>query len=374
MIYRREPQGNFYARREVNGKDRTQTLDTTDRATAIARARAWYDEIITAAATEKWATLDGLRSRSPWASMGDICTRYTERAPTAARIQPRTAAGNVSALRSLLRLATGSTSPDDLRADVLNENTIRTFIERSRAEGRSDTGTRSTLAQARSILAPSLAYLFADLKLPDLTGWRVAIRLDSAADRGFTPIPEPIIAAMENAATALRSADPGTWSAYMLMARLGLRNSEVERARRSDIHTGADGRSYLHVTFTKNDRTRQLYLAPDLESDLRAISGAGEHLIPARTPTERHNITHREINRFVTRFLPDRRKKAYELRKWAGSIIWTRLGREAAAAFLGDRTDTVESYYAAWLRPVESVTAADFASIYDTQPTTRRYA
>jgi integrase len=78
--------------------------------------------------------------------------------------------------------------------------------------------------------------------------------------------------------------------------------------------------------------------------------------------TARKDICQRAINRFVRRFLPDREEGAYELRKWAGSQVWSTQGAEAAQMFLGHRSiTTTERYYARYLRPVRAVSAADRA-------------
>jgi integrase len=87
-------------------------------------------------------------------------------------------------------------------------------------------------------------------------------------------------------------------------------------------------------------------------------------IIPAANKTERRNLCQRAINRFVRRFLPDRDKAAYELRKWAGSLVWSTQGDTAAQSFLG-HTDiqTTQRYYARFLRPVRAVSAADRAAV-----------
>jgi integrase len=144
-----------------------------------------------------------------------------------------------------------------------------------------------------------------------------------------------------------------------------MRNIECDRALRSDLRQDADGVWHLHIPETKGGIRRILALPADLTAaDIHAIAGEGTHLIPARNPTERATITARAINRFVTTFLPGRKKKAYALRKWAGSLVWSTQGAEAAQAFLGHRSlDTTQRYYARFLRPVRAVSDADRAAI-----------
>jgi integrase len=370
MIYRREEQGNFYCRREVAGKDITKSLDTPIRTIAIQNAKAWLDEIVTAATTQKWDRLDTVRSRSALPTIGTILERYEERAAAAGHIDPKSVSGNASALRTMLTLATGS-DPANQRADILNEATVRKFVERARAAGRSESGTSSTLTQARSVFARHLLYIYDGIRLPDLAGFRTTIKFERANDVGFRPFPPEVEQAMETAAVALKQADPAVWLIYMLMSRLGLRNIECERITSSALRFDHDSETWhLHIPRTKDGLPRMLALPDDLTAEtITRIAGSptdpAAPIIPAANKTERRNLCQRDINRFVRRFLPDRDKGAYELRKWAGSLVWSTQGDTAAQSFLG-HTDiqTTQRYYARFLRPVRAVSAADRASIH----------
>ncbi len=371
-IFRREQQGNFYIRKEVAGKPLWKGLDSPIAKIAITNAKAWLDAVQQSAADQKWERLDPVRSRTPWASIGEILERYEERATGAVQATRSTAVANANCLRNLLRIVTGTENADELRADVLTEAAARTHIERSRRAGRSESGIKSALAQARSVFSPSLLYIYEGLKLPDMAGFRVAIRFSTGDDTGFVPIPPAIVESMEAAATGLRQSDPATWVVYMLMSRLGMRNVEIERATIDWLSQDAAGHWSLDIPETNSGTARKIALPADLPaSEIRAIVGSqenGRHLVPARNPTERKIICQRTINRFVRQFLPDRPKCAYELRKWAGSLVWSTQGAEAAQHFLGHRSmSTTERYYASFLHPVRAVSAADRASIYGPQ-------
>ncbi|MEI6033537.1 MAG: hypothetical protein WCS65_04535 [Verrucomicrobiae bacterium] len=370
-IFRREAQGNFYIRREIGGRALWKCLDSPIARIAIGNAHSWLDALQLSAADAKWERLDPVRSKTAWAGIGEILARYEARATGAVQIAPHSVKNNANCLRKLLRLAIGAEDPDGLRADVLTEATARTFIEKCRSAGRSESGIRSSLVQARSVFSPALLYLYEGLKLPELAGFRVAVRFDTGEDTGFEPIAHDVISRMETAALSLRDADAPTWLVYMLMSRLGMRNVELERATIDWLQPDDDGIWHLAIPETKGGHSRFLALPADLDAGtIRELAGAGEHLVAARTLTERRIICQRTINRFVARFLPSRQKCAYELRKWAGSLVWSTQGAEAAQHFLGHRSmSTTERYYARFLRPVRAVSAADRASIYG-QPTT----
>jgi len=221
-IFRREAQGNFYIRREIGGRALWKSLDSPIARIAIGNAHAWLDATQQAAADAKWERLDPVRSKTSWSSIGEILERYEARATGAVQIAAHSVKNNANCLRQLLRIATGTADPDGLRADVLTESTARTFIEKSRSSGRSESGIHSSLVQARTL-------------------------------------------------------------------------------------------------------------------------------------TERRIICQRASNRFVSQFLPDRPKCAYELRKWAGSLVWSTQGAEAAQHFLGHRSmSTTERYYARFSSPRRS--------------------
>ncbi|MFZ4775127.1 MAG: hypothetical protein ACOYM3_07185 [Terrimicrobiaceae bacterium] len=365
-IFRREEQGNFYIRKEIGGKALWKCLDSPLARIAISNAHAWLDAIQLSHSDAKWERLDPVRSKTPWASIGEILDIYVSRAPGAAQIEERSANGNASSLRSVLRAATGGADPDQLRADVLTEATTRTYLEKSRESERSETGIKSTLVQARSVFSPSLLYIYKDLRLPDLAGFRVAIRFDTSKDVGFVPIPPEMIEKMESSALHLREADPATWLVYMLMSRLGMRNIEIERAALSWLRPDDNGVWHLDIPETKDGLARFLELPADLpRAAIVEIAGSGPELVPAANKTDRRIICQKTINRFAERFITGRTHCAYELRKWAGSMVWSTQGCEAAQYFLGHRSmATTERYYARFLRPVRAVSAADRAQIY----------
>jgi integrase len=366
QIFRRFPQGNFTIRREVDGEPMWKTLDTPIAKIAIANAKGWLDEVQQCAMDKKWSRLDPLRSRTPWASIGDILERYEARATGAVQIAKDSVKSNANCLRQLLRIATGTEDPDALRADILTESTARTFIEKCRKSERSESGIRSSLVQARCVFSPALLYIYDGLKLPDLSGFRVRVKFNTSADTGFQEISADVVQRMETAASALQLSDPATWLVFMLMSRLGLRNSDIERATIDYLQEDDAGAWHLAVPAAKGGKPRFLRLPDDLPAEtILQIAGDGPHLIPAPTATERKNICQRYINRFMRQFIPDRRTCAYELRKLAGSLVWSTQDPRAAQKFLGHSSiSTTEKFYAKDLRAVRAISAADRASIY----------
>jgi len=91
---------------------------------------------------------------------------------------------------------------------------------------------------------------------------------------------------------------------------------------------------------------------------LSGLRGDRVFYLPGGSMTERQILAERRINRMVRPILPGYRKGAYELRRWAGSRIWTEVGPAAAQRFLGHASiSTTERYYSRYLRPVSAVEA-----------------
>jgi hypothetical protein len=89
---------------------------------------------------------------------------------------------------------------------------------------------------------------------------------------------------------------------------------------------------------------------------LRALGRESVYVIPRANKTEAHALTHRGISEFVRPYFPEagpKDKKAYLLRKQAGSEVAQRDGMSAMATFLRQKgIKTAWDFYYAQLQPL----------------------
>lgn len=339
---------------------------------------------------------------APLATIIQIGKAYVEGIGLETKIKAATATSNVSALKQLVRdgAALSDKETEERPLDVLTAALLERWQDAGmrRVQHQSEVvkaRTRRSLdavvRKARSLFTtPALnVYRKAGLNVPDLKGFLEAPLKGNWNAVGYQPIPDKVIAAMDKAAWgALRENEPGTFLTYLLMLRLGMRNSEVEHARRCWIErrtvmvrTGKkveaqevafmaiDGQHPVRIERKlratgqivnigwegpKNGRARRVPIAPDVLAQIEALGG--EDYLLTGTPTERWNVTHIAIADFARQFLAGvgddgsgRVKAAYELRKHFGAVVASTQSLERAAEYLGDRVDTTERFYHAWL-------------------------
>jgi integrase len=117
---------------------------------------------------------------------------------------------------------------------------------------------------------------------------------------------------------------------------------------------------------TKTGEARDLQVPDGLWAEMCAVRGdEREFFIPGASPTERQKVVERDINKILRPILVGYKDGAYTLRKWAGSMVYTRFGGEAARKFLGHANlKTTEGHYADFLSPVSAVAVPDLDAVY----------
>jgi hypothetical protein len=326
--------------------------------------------------------------------LGEILDRYN---PPVRSVNPLVAKRNKLALEMILREATGRENVRDDRAvDVLTSRLLRTWIKQRLAKAgtnyllqeKASVTIDSTMAQARSVLSPKVADLYADLVMPDLTDFRSVRKVGGKVDATYKPLPQGVIDAIEVDAKLLRDGESEEAKAaglepelqrqvylvYLLMSRLGLRNSEAFAARWSWIEREMTGAAQFVIErradfVPKNKRARRQEIDGQVLMEIDRYRSVPEAwMIAAATMTDRKRICERAINDWLRRFMPlGREKCAYELRKHAASIIVSRPESEgggiaAAARFLGDTIATTEAHYGTYLRKVRGISSAEISA------------
>lgn len=385
---------NFYLRLRKQGRQIWKTLGTSLKEQAVKQAKTELDKLESNAwqpAPKKPEATKGM------ATVGEILDRYL-----AAERDIATATKNnyIAAMETLLRVVTGKDNPRPLPASILSEETLDSYIAKERAKGRPDHSIHASLTQARCIVSPKVMALYKGFILPSLNGFRAPRDFKGDRGAGFIPFTRDEVIALETWADERRRARDPLWIVYAFMSQLALRNKEVSLAKWDDIVEGVEyeagkpiTKRYLRVQAEYAEAKPALIeIRDDLWTDLQAYQPTScihepvsdengallpcdpcAHIVPARTKTERNNLCKRGINDALRDLIQGRRKIAYELRRWAGSRIYTMHGSDAARNTLRHASVvTVERYYATELKGVKAAAPSDLADIYGltTQPTT----
>jgi len=207
----RRPGGPYYIRFEPPSNQRTRirvvhrSLRTNVIATAKARAKLIIEPIL----NSQWETAEKLKSRSGYATIGQILERYK----AGAYDRANTVRNNSNSLRLLVRTVSGG-DPDEKSSSVLTADLIRRFeairmtavttqAERQRARA----SIRSYVVQARSVVAPRKMRFYEDLNLPDLNSFRNE-KVEMPKRTKPRALNTGVIAAINAAAPKLAASDP----------------------------------------------------------------------------------------------------------------------------------------------------------------------
>jgi len=236
------------------------------------------------------------------------------------------------------------------------------------------------LGKAKSIAGKkSRSFYLNALELPDLSGFCSVSRL--IARHGHEALERGVIAKIEEQAAGWRKTNVDLWIAHQLMSRMGLRPREVLAARRSWLEYEKEprfrpaeaGAGWILVVRNRPEEnfwqkargkaiTRRYVVDRDLAAVLLRRRRKPWLFAPDLAPTGRRNLIERTLSKELRRFLASRKGTNYELRKHYISTIYSKHGREAAAAQGGHATsETTEGYYATRLGVLPTVTGAELA-------------
>lgn len=359
---------NWQMRVTKDGKQNPKSLGTPLRDIAKKQAKTFLDALFSKTWEEEKPKLS-LKKR-PQSTFGELVDLYKAVAPGEIGIGAKVARANAQRLLQIVTELYPDKDARALRIDALETPGIRRWARERKEAGANEKTLASMVRQARSVLTPKMHHIYAErLNMPRVLPSFTGLALDNSSE-AFVPIPEPIVQKMEAAYPQL---PPNVRRCYLLMARLGLRNNEAAFCRRSWFERH-QGKILLVLKdrpeedfLLKNSLAGVLEVHPALWEELtHDLPDTATYLLDGETKTERHRIANRSINIFVRQYLPDRQKSAYELRKWAGSIVCTRAKNiYPAQVFLRHKSvKTTEGYYATYLNTIGAVSAGDIASIY----------
>jgi integrase len=364
----RRPGGPYYIRFEPpsNCRGRARVVHRSLRTTVIAAAKARAKLIIEPILNGQWETAEKLRSKSGYATIGDIIERYQSQAED----RPGTIRNNISTLRLLVRTVHGG-DPDSKSSTVLTGDLIRQF-ERIRmvdaktepARRRARASIRSYVVQARSPLAPRKMRFYETINLPDFSSFRDE-KVEMPKRSKPRALDMRVIAAITAAAPKLASTDPAVYVAFLMFSRLGLRNIEIRNARWSWIENGRIGIiERPEENFYPTGSDGWVPIAPDVLTELMKFRhlSTNDYIVPGITATDRKDVVDRRHSAWVGQWVKDRSKTSYELRRYAGSLIYnaTRDILKVRDFLRHASVETTQQWYAYLLEDVPSIGMNDF--------------
>jgi integrase len=336
------------------------------RTTVIAAAKYRAKLIIEPILNGQWEIAEKLKSKSGYATIGDLIERYQ----CSAEGRPSTIRNNISALRLLVRTVHGG-DPDAKSSAVLTGELIRQFEHIRMGEAKTEPARRRTRAsirsyvvQARSLVAPRKMRFYDDINLPDLSGFRNE-RVEMPKRAKPRALDMGVIAAINAAAPKLASTDPAVYVAFLMFSRLGLRNIEIRNARWRWIQNGRLGIiERPEENFYPKGSEGWVPIAPDVLKELikfRRLS-TNDYIVPGITATDRKDAVDRRHSAWVGQWIKDRSKTSYELRRYAGSLIYnaTRDVLKVRDFLRHASVETTQQWYAYLLEDVPSIGMNDF--------------
>jgi integrase len=339
-----------------------RSLRTTNIGAAKLRAKIIIEPILNG----QWETAETLKSRSGYASVGDIIERYESNAED----RMGTVRNNISALRLIIRTVHPG-APDTQNSSVLIGDLIRQF-ERIRLRAvrseperrRARASIRSYVVQARSIVAPRKMRFYDDLTLPDLSSFRNE-KVEMPKRTKPRALDMGVIASINNAAPKLAEADPAVYVAFLMFSRLGLRNVEIRNARWSWIENGRIAIIDRPAeNFYPKGTQGSVPIAPDVLKQLMRFRhlSVDDYIVPGETATERRDAVDRRHSAWVGQWIRGRCKTSYELRRYAGSLVYnaTRDILKVRDFLRHANVATTEQWYAYLLEDVPAIGMNDF--------------
>ena len=397
FIRPRKPGGPLHIRINVNGRDVWRSLNTVN----MSEAKILAEKIFNAEFSGNASAARELKVKKDYCTLREIIDIYVHKYSDGAIKQGkfwkggklralRTAMRCAGTLAKMVRVAYGLTL-DTAKASILTGDLIEKFeeneskrIERDRngstllaSELRVRTTIQSGVKHARAVFALKHMHWYKHLNLPDLTDFR-----QRQPRRVKRPLPEAlaagVIEAINSAAPALAATRPALYVAHLLFTRLGMRNSEIEFARRSwleqpnEFEAGANVAAILAIKTRPAENYEPKALPRRIAIDAGTLakinhgyvaSPDGEFLVPARNATHRHTIVNDEHCEWVGQWIKDHTKISYELRRYAGSLLYDKThDLVAVQEFLGHGDiNTTRKWYLHKLGKTVALTEADFA-------------
>jgi len=371
LFKRSEKKGCPYSLRvQVDGKRRIISTGTADLTLARIKAKERLAEAIDGKPDE---AKEAKKARSKFPTIGAVIDLFINGDQ---HVRAQTARDYVLGLLKILREARSwdEETARKKKIDVLTESLVRDF--QAFKQGRKtvtfvellkeNTSINSTVRQAKALFSRRAIanYEKAGMVMPDtLLGFLRAPMLKEVSHRySDNPIPQSQIDKLNEQLPKKKKEDERLWAIHLMIRLMGLRDSEIERARKSWL-VERDGRTFLVINRREGEEAPK---RGDGEVPVPDVllkwfeKQKGEFLIPARNKTERYDLIYKQHSKWIASVVKGRTKTNHELRKWAGSVVATKMNSwERAAEFLRIDLETAKLHYLAFTTPAEPLSLED---------------
>lgn len=353
-IYKKQPTGPYYVRKQSNGKRRSWCTGSHNRAKAMTLAKAWLKSV----ELELTEVLRQVTRRRDCATVEEAINAFL--ASGFRKCSMETARDYARSLRLMVR-ETGHGLIEPLT--ILTPDMVRQFYaqrlggldgaEKLKAARTANTHFRS----ARSIFGKRSIKrgVFGDLNLPEdvLTEFKSA-DMEEEGEICYELPDSEIMRAIMADAPRMKQEDKAVYACFLLVVSTGIRKSEAARLRWGDI-VEENGQPVALIqpreAMTKNKRGRRVPIHRAVVKGLADIAPRNAYYRTHVIPGSDNDRTERAWRRMAYWFRShgwNREKAAHEMRKFYGAQVATQQGLYAAQKLLGHSSPQVTNqYYAA---------------------------
>lgn len=361
----------WYFKKMVQGRRAFQSLNTTDKELAKARAK----DLAGKAAGEKWEAIDRLKSKRTVATVAELLEVYKREARVRG-LSESSVNGYCQRIILMVRTVSGIGDMAQASTALLTEDLVLDF-QRKRmtavagadnlAREREQRTVNAVVRNARAIFARWVRGTYEkELELPDVRPFRKA-RLQRAEVRTYRLPPQALIDKTLAEGRKLRETNPKLYAVFLLAYDLALRAGEAAACewswfseRRCERRTGeCESQRCVEILRRENftpkwKKERRVPVSDEVWkhlSERRTGVGESKFVVDGGTRHLRELTVKREFSGWLRSIGWSRRtypKAAHELRKLMGSRWFTELGAEVAQAWLGHtNVATTCSFYTA---------------------------
>jgi hypothetical protein len=343
-LYRKGPLGLWQFAKMIKGRRIKASLHTPDR--VLAEARAWdkFNKIT----ASKFDLVDKQSARAGFARLSQIGAAYLANPLVIAK--PATRKRNWNDLCGMVRETLGVEKAAEQSSEVLTKALAFKFFglrtQRATTEHAGDMlaiesakrSANQTFSNARCLFSQRAMEGYADLKLP-ATVREFADCTKLAAKRQPRPVKldDGFVAKVIGAAAELKTSDVSAWVAFWLMIGGGFRNVEALHARKSWFvreEWGWRVQLELRADFMPKGTEGEVVLPLAIMDEIWALPRPANDdlIVPARTPTDRHEAIYRRLNAWLKAqgVEAEAGKYAYRLRKYFVEMVRRQMGAAAA--------------------------------------------